>query len=129
MSRDAAIECMRVAGNVEARERAHHAKPVVGVERAKVFVIEGRNLVFSRKKKREEDVAEMRFLLVRECRVCGRLAGERWRQSSGVVERLFERRFDEIPCVRFGLTRFGRFCNNRKHCNTSSTQSNHMKND
>ena len=115
MNRYAAIECMRVAGDVEARERAHHAKPVVGVERAKNFVVGGRELVFSREKKREEDAAEVRFLLVRECRVCCRLTGERWRQRGGIVERLFERRFEEIPGVRFVLQRFGRFCNKRKH--------------
>ena len=106
---------MRVASDVEARERAQHTEPVVGVQCAIEFVVGGRELVFSRQKKRNEDAAEMRFLLVRECRVCGRLAGERWRQSSGVVERLFERRFEEIPCVRFVLTRFGRFYNKRKH--------------
>ena len=109
---------MRVAGDVEACERGHHTQPAVGVQFAIKFVVGGRELVFSREKKRNEDAAKMLFLLLRECRVCGRLAGERWRQRGGIVERLFERRFEEIPGVRFVLQRFGRFCNKRKHLNT-----------
>ena len=57
--------------------RAQHTEPVVGVQCAIEFVVGGRELVFSRQKKRNEDAAEMRFLLVRERRVCGRLINER----------------------------------------------------
>ena len=104
-----------MARDVEARERAHHVQPAVGIQRAKNFVAAGRELVFSREKKRNEDAAEIRLLLLRERRECGRSLGERWRQRSGVVKRLFKRRFEESPCVPLVFQLFRFFCNKGKH--------------